>query len=354
MSRFLSSRFEMLEAYTPGEQPQDKTYIKLNTNESPFPPSPEVIERVNVEEVRQLNLYPDPEGKALKEKLAERYGVKAENVFLSNGSDEILNFSFMAFCDKARGVIFPEITYGFYSIYANLYEIPYRRIPLRDDFSIRHTDYCDNNSMVVIANPNAPTTIALKLDEIEDILKANPDQLVLIDEAYVDFGCESAVALIERYDNLLVSMTFSKSRSMAGARLGFAFGNVAIIRDLEKIKFSTNPYNINRLTMAAGEAAIDSDAYYFENVKKIIGTREWVAAELEKLRFTVLPSKTNFVFAAHESMEGEVLYEKLKRDGVLVRHFNKSKIERFLRITIGTDEEMHEFLRRLEKILLEG
>ncbi|WMI81874.1 histidinol-phosphate transaminase [Anaerotignum sp. MB30-C6] len=351
MSRFLSPRFAMLEAYTPGEQPRDQQYVKLNTNESPYPPSPEVIERVSREEVEKLNRYPDPEGKILKEKLAKLYGVKKENIFLSNGSDDILNFSFMAFCDGERGVVFPEISYGFYPVYADLYHIPHLKVPLQDDFSINYKDYCNVNKMIVIANPNAPTGLEIGLLEIEEILKSNPNHVVLIDEAYVDFGGTSAVELVGKYPNLLVCMTYSKSRSMAGARLGFAIASKEIIEDLEKIKFSTNPYNINRLTLVAGEAAIDSDDYYKENVKRIIDIREKTVVELKKLDFTVLDSKANFVFVENPKISGGELYAELKKKGVLVRHFEKDKIQDFVRVTIGTEDQMEVFLQKTAEIL---
>ena len=353
MSCFLSPRFATLEAYTPGEQPRDQQYIKLNTNESPYPPSPEVIKRINKEEVEKLNLYPDPEGKILKEKLAKLYGVKKENIFLSNGSDDILNFAFMVFCDGERGAVFPEISYGFYPVYADLYHVPHIKIPLEDDFSINYKDYCNLNKMVVIANPNAPTGMEIGLFEIEEILKSNPKNVVLIDEAYVDFGGTSAVELVRKYPNLLVSMTFSKSRSMAGARLGFAIASEEIIEDLEKIRFSTNPYNINRLTLVAGESAVDSDDYYKENAKKIITTREKTVNALKKLGFTVLDSKANFVFTKNPEISGAELYAKLKRKGVLVRHFGKEKIRDFIRVTIGTEEQMEVFLQKIAEVLAE-
>ncbi|KXL53484.1 histidinol-phosphate aminotransferase [Anaerotignum neopropionicum] len=351
MSRFLSPRFAGLEAYTPGEQPRDQQYIKLNTNESPYPPSPEVLARLNADEVKRLNLYPDPEGKILKEKLAKLYGVEKENIFLSNGSDDILNFAFMAFCDEERGAAFPEISYGFYPVYADLYHVPHVKLPLKEDFSIDYKDYCDINKMVVVANPNAPTGMEIGLFEIEEILKANPNHVVLIDEAYVDFGGTSAVGLVGKYPNLLVSMTYSKSRSMAGARLGFAIASKEIIEDLEKIKFSTNPYNINRLTLAAGEAAVDSDAYYKENAKKIMATRETTVKDLKALGFTVLDSKANFIFAKPPKISGADFYAQLKKKGVLVRHFEKEKIRDFVRITIGTDEQMEVFLQKTQEVL---
>ncbi len=351
MSRFLSPRFAALEAYTPGEQPRDQQYIKLNTNESPYPPSREVLERLDADEINRLNLYPDPQGKVLKEKLAKLYGVAGENIFLSNGSDDILNFAFMAFCDGERGAVFPEISYGFYPVYADLYQIPHEKIPLMEDFTINYKDYCGVHKMVVIANPNAPTGMELPLWEVEEIVKTNPDQVVLIDEAYVDFGGASAVGLVKHYPNLLVSMTFSKSRSMAGARLGFAIASKEIIEDLEKIKFSTNPYNINRLTLAAGEAAVDSDGYYQENAKKIMATREQTIDVLKALDFQVLNSKANFIFAKNDKIDGAVFYEELKKRGILVRHFEKEKIRDFVRITIGTPEQMTVFLQKTQEIL---
>ncbi|WP_317856139.1 histidinol-phosphate transaminase [Chakrabartyella piscis] len=353
MSRFLSERFAGLEAYTPGEQPKDQQYIKLNTNESPYPPSPEVFQRVSAAEVEKLNLYPDPEGKILKEKLAGLYDVEAKNIFLSNGSDDIINFAFMAFCDANHGVMYPSISYGFYPVYSDLYRVPTVTVPLNADFSINHKDYCGVDKMVVIANPNAPTGMEISLEQIREILASNPNQLVLIDEAYVDFGGTSAVELVKEYDNLLVSMTFSKSRSLAGARLGFAIASEGIIEDLEKIKFSTNPYNINRLTLVAGEASVDSDAYYKENAKKIIATRERTVAELTKMDFTVLDSKANFIFVTHKSVGGNVFYTKLKEKGLLVRYFNKPLIDQYMRVTIGTDVQMDAFLEKVAEIIVE-
>lgn len=353
MSRFMSPRFAGLEAYTPGEQPRDQQYVKLNTNESPYPPSLEVLERVSKAEVELLNLYPDPTGKVLKEKLAALYGVEAKNVFLSNGSDDILNFAFMAFCDAERGAAFPEISYGFYPVYADLYHVDCKKIPLKADFGVDYRDYCGIGRMVVIANPNAPTGMEISLSEIEEILKTNPDNIVVIDEAYVDFGGTSCVDFIKKYDNLLVVQTFSKSRSMAGARLGFAMANEAIIEDLEKIKYSTNPYNINRLTLAAGEAAVDSNSYYVENAKKIAQTREMTTAKLREMGFTVLDSVANFIFAKSNALSGKVVYEELKKKGVLVRYFGKAKIEDFVRITIGTPEQMQVMFEKLTEILQE-
>lgn len=352
MSKFLNENLKGLEAYTPGEQPRDKKYIKLNTNESPYPPSPEVIAAVSSDEVADLRLYSDPLCKTLKEKLANRYDVNYENIFVSNGSDESLNFYFMAFCGKDHPVVFPEISYGFYKVFAELYSIPYTAIPLKEDFSININDYIGINKNIVIANPNAPTGLALPLSDIEKIVASNPENIVLIDEAYVDFGGESAVTLTKKYDNLLVVQTFSKSRSLAGARLGYAIGNAEIIADLEKIKYSTNPYNINRLTLVAGAAAIDSDDYFMENCKRIMKTRDYTAQELEKLGFICIPSCANFIFAKSDKILGQTLYEKLKDKGVLVRHFNTSSICEYNRITIGTDEEMKTFIEKVKECLI--
>jgi histidinol-phosphate aminotransferase len=354
MSRFLSSKYKDLEAYTPGEQPRDMKYIKLNTNESPYPPSKRVVDALSSEEVLKLNLYSDPTAKALKTRIAELYGVEYENVFVSNGSDDILNFSFMAFCEgEKRGVRFPEISYGFYSVYAELHGASYKAIPLKEDFSIDIADYMKNEASVVIANPNAPTGIALALSDIEKIVMANPDNLVLIDEAYVDFGGESAVALTKKYSNLLVVGTFSKSRSLAGARLGFAIANKEIISDLEKIKYSTNPYNINRLSLIAGEMAILDNAYYMDNCKKIIETREYTQKKLRELGFSLTESKANFIFAKSDKIGGKELYSALKSRGILVRHFDKEKIKDYNRITVGTREEMDALISAITDILKE-
>lgn len=352
MSRFRDSKFSLLKEYVPGEQPQDKKYIKLNTNESPFPPSPLVISSVNAEEVSKLNLYSDPECKILKKTVAERYGVETENVFLSNGSDEILNFAFMLY-GNVNGTVFPDISYGFYKVFGDLYNIKYDAIPLTESFEINPEDYKNTNKFVVIANPNAPTGIALTLDVIEDIIRSNPDDVVLIDEAYVDFGAESALSLIDNYNNLIVCRTYSKSRSLAGARLGFAFASKELIADLELIRNSTNPYNINRLTQIAGTACIREDEYYMNACKEIEKVREYTREELLKLGFEVLQSKANFLFAKHNEIDGNELYIKLKGRGVLVRHFTSERICQFNRITIGTKEQMDIFLETVKTIMEE-
>ncbi|MBR3949798.1 MAG: histidinol-phosphate transaminase [Oscillospiraceae bacterium] len=352
MSRFLNDRYRTLEAYTPGEQPRDMQYIKLNTNESPYPPAPSVVEAMTAEQVELLRLYSDPTAKALKEKLAKLYSVEAENVFVSNGSDEVLNFAFMAFGGK--GVVFPEISYGFYEVYADLYALESEKIPLKPDFSIDHRDYCGKNRMVVIANPNAPTGMGISPEQIGEILRSNPDSLVLIDEAYVDFGGETCLPLIKQYDNLLVTRTFSKSRCLAGGRLGYAFASPAIIADLEKIKYSTNPYNINRLTLLLGEKTVEAEDYYQEKCRQIMQTRAWTARQLEELGFQVLPSQTNFLFAKTEAMDGGALYNALKARGILVRHFSNPRISQYNRITIGTKAQMETFINTVKEVLYEN
>ena len=353
MSKFISKRFETLEAYVPGEQPQDMQYVKLNTNESPFPPAPAVLEAVNAAEINHLNLYPDPEGKVLRETLAKHYGVKLENVFLANGSDELLNFFFMTFCDEEKPVAFPAVSYGFYPVYANLYRLPYDAIPLREDFRLEPEDYCGINKNIVIANPNAPTGRIIGVDEIEKIVKSNPDHVVMIDEAYIDFGGESCLPLVEKYENLLVCQTFSKFRSLAGGRLGFAIGSPALIEDLDKIKYSTNSYNINRLTMAAAVATIENGEYYVNNSKTIQANRAYTVEELGKLGFETLPSKANFIFTRCKTVDGGTIYRSLKAKGVLVRHWDKPEIADWCRVTIGSREQMDVLLEKVREILKE-
>ena len=352
MSRFLSVKHASLEPYTPGEQPRDMQYIKLNTNESPFPPSPDVIAAAEAEAGR-LNLYCDPECMELKQAAALLYGLKPENLLPVNGSDEILYFAFMAFCDENHPIAFPDISYGFYPVYAAIHHIPAHIIPLKEDFSIDHRDYCGLNETIVIANPNAPTGMTLTVSQIEEIVHSNPDNVVIIDEAYVDFGAESCVPLVKKYDNLLVTQTFSKSRSLAGARLGFGIGCDSLIRDLNTIKYSTNPYNVNLMTQAAGAAAIRSNDYYMANCRTIAENREYTSGTLRDMGFEVLPSQTNFIFARSPHLSGKTLYEKLKARGVLVRHFGKARIENFTRITIGTREQMDTLLAAVTAILQE-
>lgn len=352
MSKFFSERYKSLTPYTPGEQPKDRKFIKLNTNESPFPPSPSVSAAV-ARECEMLQLYSDPESAVLTRKFAELCGVSERNVIMTNGSDEVLNFAFMAFADEERPLLFPDITYGFYPVFASLNRIPYKTVPLRDDFTVNAEDYIREGKTVVIANPNAPTGIYLPLSEIEKIVAFDRERVVIVDEAYIDFGGESAISLVGKYDNLLVTGTFSKSRSMAGARLGFGIGSAALIADLNTIKYSTNPYNVNRMTSAAGIAAIDDNDYYMQNCKRIIENREYTTRELRRLGFTVLDSMTNFVFAKSDRIGGEELYLALRERGILVRHFGAERIKDYNRITIGSDEQMRTFVETVEKILEE-
>ena len=352
MSRFFSEKYAALTPYTPGEQPQDQQYVKLNTNESPFPPSEKAL-RAALAALRPLQLYSDPECRILREKLAARYGVAPDMVTVTNGSDEALNFAFMAFCDDAHGAVFPNVTYGFYPVFAQLNGVPYTEIPLRPDFTIDPADYCGVGKSVFIANPNAPTGIALPPAEIENILQSNPDSVVVIDEAYVDFGGTSCIPLVHKYENLLVVQTFSKSRSLAGGRLGYAIGNAALIRDLDTLRYSTNPYNVNSATLALGAAILDDEATTRANCAVIAENRDFSTNALRALGFEVLPSCANFVFARTPKMDGGALYQALKARGVLVRHFTKPEIAQFNRITIGTRRQMETLLAAVTAILEE-
>lgn len=352
MSRFFSDKYASLEAYTPGEQPRDLQYVKLNTNESPFPPSPAVIAAA-AREAESLRLYSDPESTALTAAVAARCGVSPSQVLMTNGSDEILNFAFMAFGDARHGFVFPDVTYGFYPVFAAVNAVPFREIPLRDDFTIDVRDYCGVGQNIVIANPNAPTGLLLPVAEIEEIVRSNPEHVVIIDEAYIDFGGESCVPLVNKYDNLLVTQTFSKSRSLAGARLGFGIGCPALIQDLNTIKYSTNPYNVNRMTAAAGAAAIADDAYYCANACIIAENRAFTQRELQKRGFTVLDSAANFLFAKAPFADGETLYRRLKERGILIRHWNKPRIGDWCRITIGTREQMEALLAAIDALMKE-
>lgn len=339
MSRYFSKKFEALVPYTPGEQPKEMKYIKLNTNESPFPPSEKAMKKA-AEAVKNLQLYCDPECRALVKKASEVFSVDTDEILFTNGSDEILNFAFSAFCDETHPAVFPDITYGFYPVFAEINRVPYEEIPLKDDFTISVDDYIGINKTIFIANPNAPTGIALSLNDIEKIVSSNPESVVVIDEAYVDFGTESAVSLIHKYSNLLVTQTFSKSRSLAGGRLGFGIACKELIADLNTIKYSTNPYNINSLTQAVGAGVLEDEEYTKSNCKTIIENREYLTKKLEAMGFFVLPSKANFVFARHDKTDGRALYEALKSKGVLVRHFDSERLRDYNRITVGTKEQI--------------
>ena len=350
MSIFFSQRFAELTPYTPGEQPQDKQYVKLNTNESPFPPSARA-QAMAAKAAQSLQLYPDPTCRVLRQRLGALYGLTADEVMVTNGSDEVLSFAFMAYGDN--GVIFPDITYGFYRVFADLYRLPFTEMPLKEDFTIDIEDYKGRQETVFIANPNAPTGIPLSVDEIEEIVASNPDRIVVVDEAYVDFGGESCASLVGKYDNLLVTGTFSKSRSMAGARLGFGFACPQLIADLETLRYSTNPYNINRMTMAAGLGQLADEEETRRNCQTIVDNRNYTTVKLSEMGFDVLPSKANFVFAKHAAIEGKDLYLRLKDKGILVRHFDKPRLTAYNRITIGSREQMDALLTAIKDILEE-
>ena len=352
MSRFFSEKYKALTPYTPGEQPQDMQYVKLNTNESPFPPC-EAAVAAAAEAAKKLQLYPDPDCRALTAKLAEIYGVSPAQVIVNNGSDETLNFAFMAYCDANHPAVFPDITYGFYPVFAALNGVPYEEIPLKADFTVDLPRFRGIGKTIFIANPNAPTGIALTPEEIESLLKTNPDNVVVIDEAYVDFGAQSAVGLVGKYENLLVVQTFSKSRSMAGARIGFGIGSPALIADLNTIKYSTNPYNVNRMTMAAGLASLAHDEINRQNCRTVAENRAFTVAALRELGFACTDSKANFIFAKSDKIGGRALYQELKKRGVLIRHFDKERIADYIRITVGSRAQMGIFLARVREILEE-
>ena len=350
MSKFFSEKYAKLVPYTPGEQPKHMQFVKLNTNESPFPPSPSARQRARAA-AENLQLYSDPECRELVELATAKFGVSPDEILFTNGSDEILNFAFMAFCDENRGAAFPDITYGFYSVFADLNGVPYITIPLQADFTLRVEDYIGLNRTIFLANPNAPTGLALTLDEIEAILQGNPNNVVVIDEAYVDFGGESAISLIPKYDNLLVTQTFSKSRSMAGARLGFGAGCKELIRDLNTIKYSTNPYNVNRMTMAAGIGALEDEAYFRDNCRAIMENRGWTLKQLRLRGFTATDSMTNFVFVRHPAVPGKEFYTQLRARGILVRHFDTPRLTDYIRVTIGSRQQMEAFMTAVDAIL---
>ena len=352
MSRFFSDKYKDLEPYTPGEQPRGQKYIKLNTNENPYPPLPEVAEAVK-KASDKLYLYSDTECVELRKILAERLDVSPDELLMTNGSDEILNFAFMAFCDKHTPAYFADVTYGFYPVFADINQVPYEEIPLKEDLTMDITDYFQKAGTIFIANPNAPTAIALRRSEIEEILKQNLYNVVVVDEAYVDFGAESCVPLIKEYDNLLVTQTFSKSRSMAGARLGMGIGNPELIRDLNAIKYSLNPYNVNSLTSAAGVASLKLDEYNKKNCEIIMETRSRTERALRELGFEMTTSQTNFLFARHPAISGENLYLELKKRGILIRHFKKERIKDYNRITIGTPEQMETLVATIKQVLEE-
>ena len=353
MSRFFSSKYSALEPYVPGEQPSGMSeYVKLNTNESPFPPSAAAKEYA-LRSTRALNLYSDPDSVELTKAIAETYGVERNMVLATNGSDEILNFAFMAFTDGSNPALFADITYGFYSVFADLNGSRTEIVPLRDDFTLSVDDYIGRKGTVFIANPNAPTGIALPLSEIERLVASDSSRVVVIDEAYVDFGGESAVGLTKKYDNILVCQTFSKSRSFAGGRLGYGIGSEALISDLNTVKYSTNPYNINSMTSAMGIGILKDREYTATNCRTIMENRDYTVKALEAMGFRVLPSSANFIFVSSDKIDGGEYYRKLKEKKILVRHFDKPRISSWCRVSIGRRDQMEAFLKATEEILKE-
>ena len=350
MSQFWSKRTHELDPYTPGEQPQDQQYIKLNTNENPYPPSPHAIQAMKDAASEDMRLYPDPNAVVLKSAIADYFSLDTNQVFVGNSSDEVLAHTFVALLKHQKPLLFPDISYSFYPAYCSLFGINSKKIPLNSDFTINIDDYIEENGGIIFPNPNAPSGIGLSLEKIETILKNNPDSVVVVDEAYIDFGGETAAPLIANYPNLLITQTFSKSRSLAGLRVGFAIGNANLIEGLERVKNSFNSYPLDRAAISGATAAIKDHEYFSDTCNRIISTREKTTTALEKMGFFVLPSKANFVFAKPKNNNAKELYLKLKESGVLVRYFDKPRINDFLRITIGTDEEMEIFLEKLSSL----
>ncbi|MDC5030271.1 histidinol-phosphate transaminase [Acinetobacter baumannii] len=353
--RFWSPEVRELEPYVPGEQPKIQNLLKLNTNENPYPPSPKVVEAVQAvlhEQADALRLYPDPDATALKQAIAKQQNIEVSQVFVGNGSDEVLAHIFKAFFLQDEPILYPDITYSFYPVYSQFFGIKTKEIPLNENFEIDVRDYTQSNGGVIITNPNAPTSIALSLAEIEQVLQANPDRVVVIDEAYVDFGAESAVSLINRYENLVVCQTTSKSRSLAGLRVGFAIAQSHLIAALEAVKNSFNSYPIDRFAIAAAVASFEDQAYFEEQCQKVITSREKLVRDLTELGFNVLPSKANFIFATHSQHDAGQLAQKLREQGIIVRYFNKPRINQFLRITVGTDEQNARLVQTLKQDIL--
>lgn len=359
MSRFWSQVARDLTPYVPGEQPKIAKLIKLNTNENPYPPSPKVLAAIQAElgdDAARLRLYPDPNADLLKAAVAKRHGVTPQQVFVGNGSDEVLGHAFMALLKHEAPILFPDITYSFYPVYCGLYGVDFIRVPLADGFTINPDDYCGQTwngeqcGGIIFPNPNAPTGCLLALDAIERILQANPDSVVVVDEAYVDFGGATAIPLVDRYDNLLVVHTLSKSRSLAGLRVGFAVGHPALIEALERVKNSFNSYPLDRLAIVGAVAAIEDEAHFVECCSKVITSREQLSTDLAGLGFEVLPSAANFIFARHPRHDAGELAKALRDRSIIVRHFKQPRIDQFLRITVGTDGECQALVDALREI----
>lgn len=337
--------------YVPGEQPKENDIIKLNTNENPYPPSPKAVEALKSFDCSRMRLYPDPNSDILVNSLAKRYRVKPSQVFVGVGSDDVISMAFLTFFNSDKPILFPDITYSFYDVWADVYKIPYKTMPLDDNFKINKTDYFQENGGIIFPNPNAPTGVYESNEMIEEIVKANKKSIVIIDEAYIDFGGESCIGLTEKYDNLLVVQTFSKSRSMAGMRIGYAIGNEKLIKYMNDVKFSINSYTMNHVTQVCGAAAVEDEEYFIETIKKITDVRENTKKELKKLGFTFTDSKSNFLFAAHDKVKAETIFNELKSRKIYVRYWNKPRINNYLRISIGTAEEMEKLISALKEIV---
>lgn len=350
MKEFWSSRIKDLVPYTPGEQPKNQKFIKLNTNENPYPPSPKALEAIAANVDETLKLYSDPEGTVLRDAIAKVYGVKPTQVFVGNGSDEVLAFAFQAFYGIGDTIVAPDITYSFYPVYANMFGINYRTVPLNEDFTIPVEKLLGGNDGVVITNPNAPTGIELPQSELRRVLEGNPDVAVIVDEAYVDFGGTSALSLLDEYPNLLVVQTLSKSRALAGLRVGFAIGSENLISAVNCVKNSINSYTLDRLAIVGAAAAVEDVDYFRARCDMVAATRERISEELKALDFTVLPSKSNFIFISHKSVPAKELFAQLRQEGILVRYFSLPRIDNFLRVTIGTDEDMDTFVAVMKKL----
>ena len=340
-----------VEPYVPGEQPNQPDMIKLNTNENPYPPAPGVVRALQSFDTDKLRLYPEPTCKVLVDAIAEYYGIKSSQVFVGVGSDDVLAMTFMTFFNSKKPILFPDITYSFYDVWANMLRIPFETKALDEHFKIRKEDYYGENGGIVFPNPNAPTGVLMPLSEVEDIVAHNRDVIVIVDEAYIDFGGASALPLIEKYDNLLVVQTFSKSRSLAGMRIGFAMGNEQLIRYINDVKYSFNSYTLNQTTLALGTEAIRDRAYFEETCKKVIDTREWTKQELKKLGFVFEDSMSNFIFASHKKVPAKEIFDMLREKKIYVRYFSKPRIDNYLRISIGTQKEMEQLIAVLTDYL---
>ncbi|MCX8129189.1 MAG: histidinol-phosphate transaminase [Clostridia bacterium] len=351
MSKYWSELVKRIEPYVPGEQPKDKKYIKLNTNENPYPPSPKVIESIKRAADESLRLYPDPDCNGLRETIAEYHKLKKEQVFVGNGSDEVLAFAYMAFFNPGKPILFPDITYTFYPVYSDLFNIDYKTVELDEDFSIPEDKFFQDNGGIIISNPKSPTAQCMDISSIKNILNRNTDRVVIIDEAYIDFGGQSAVSMIDEYPNLLVVQTLSKSRSLAGLRIGFALGHRDLIEALDRIKNSFNSYTLDRIALIAATEAFRDEEYFRKTVSKIVNTRERVSKELNSIGFRVTDSKANFIFISHPEIHAGVIFKELRDKGILVRHFKKPRIDNFLRVSIGTDEDMNKVVEALKEII---